>query len=145
MKINKAGLEIIKRFEGCRLEAYLCPAGIWTIGFGSTHEVYEGMIITQIEANQRLQSDVEGTEAGISRSIKVPLNPNQYSACVSLAFNIGARAFRDSTLLKLINQKRFKEAAGQFPLWKHSNGVVLPGLVKRRESERELFLSPIVI
>jgi lysozyme len=141
MKINKSGLEIIKRFEGCKLKAYLCPAQIWTIGYGSTHNVYEGLTISQIEANRRLQRDIEAIEAGISRFIKVDVNPNQYSACVSLAFNIGVGAFRNSTLLKMINAGELAKAAEQFLVWKYAGGKILPGLVKRREAERELFLT----
>jgi lysozyme len=168
VKISKAGLELIKSFESCELEAYPDPASQlgkeltrlrlpmreyrripgytaingspWTIGFGSTWQVYEGQIITQIEANRRLQSDVEGTESGIDRFIKIPLSSNQYDALVSLAFNIGVTALRTSTLMKKLNGGDLLGAADQFLVWKYAQGKVLQGLLNRRKMERALFL-----
>jgi lysozyme len=144
MRTNSAGLSLIKEFEGCQLKAYLCPAGVWTIGYGSTWNVQEGLEITQAEANARLVGDVESTEIGITRFIKVRVGSNPYSACVALAFNIGVMKFRESTLLKFLNQGCFKEASEQFLVWnKIRKGSVLvksAGLTRRREAEKALFL-----
>jgi lysozyme len=171
MKMNDLGWEILRKFEGCVLSAYPDPAsdlgkallikGLpftryreipgwqnidatpWTIGYGSTYHVAPGMIISQLEANNRLVKDVEAHELGVKRFIKFPLNDNQYSACICLAFNIGVSAFRNSTLLKLINEGKISAASGQFLLWNKAGGQVLRGLVLRRKAEQNLFLLPV--
>ena len=145
MKINAAGLKIIKSIEQCRLTAYPDPAtgGVpWTIGWGSTKGVHQGMTITQAEADQRLLDDLAETEKVINDAVKVPLTSNQFSALVSLVFNIGPTNFLGHNLLALINQKKYAEAAPHFLLYDKANGKEMPGLLARRKAEEALFLTP---
>lgn len=140
MKINSKGLRIIKDSEDCKLKAYVCPAGVWTIGWGHTGDVYPGQVIDQEEADQLLAFDAEEAENQVKSSVKVPLNENQFSALVSFTFNLGPVNLKSSTLLKYLNSKEYNKAANEFPKWNKSKGKVLNGLVKRRAAERELFL-----
>lgn len=141
MNVSEKGISLIKNFEGCRLEAYKCPAGIPTIGYGHTgSEVHIGMKITQSEADRLLKNDLIIHCNNVSKLVKVPLNQNQFDALVSFEYNIGYGAFLKSTLLKLLNEKKYKEAAEQFLRWKYAGGKVLAGLERRRKAERELFL-----
>lgn len=132
-------LSLIKRFEGLRLKAYICPAGVPTIGYGTTKGVRMGQTITEEEAERLLREDVAVFERGVDEAVKVPLNPNQRAALVSFAYNVGLGAFRTSTLLRLLNKGDYAGAAKQFDRWTKGGGKVLPGLVKRRAAERELF------
>lgn len=141
MNISEKGVSLIKNFEGCRLEGYKCPAGIPTIGYGHTgSEVRVGMKITQAEADKLLKNDLIVHCNNVSKLVKVPLNQNQFDALVSFEYNIGYGAFSKSTLLKMLNQKNYKEAAEQFLRWKYAGGKVLAGLERRRKAEKELFL-----
>lgn len=142
MHCNEAGLDIIKRYEGLRLTAYKCPAGVWTIGYGSTGpHVFEGLKITEAQADDLLRRDVARAEEAVTRLLSVPINQNQFSALVSLVFNIGAGNFRGSTLRVLVNRKAFDLAAKEFPRWNRANGQIMAGLTKRRQEEQALFLS----
>lgn len=141
MNVSEKGISLIKNFEGCRLEAYKCPAGVPTIGYGHTgSEVHVGMKITQSEADRLLKNDLIIHCNNVSKLVKVPLNQNQFDALVSLEYNIGYGAFLKSTLLMLLNQKKYNEAAEQFLRWKYAGGKVLAGLERRRKAEKELFL-----
>ena len=141
MNISENGLKLIKNFEGCRLKAYKCPAGIWTIGYGHTgRDVKEGLIITQAQAEHYLKNDVIIHSANVSRLVKVPINQNQFDALVSFEYNVGYGNFAASTMLKLINQNKFNDAAQQFDRWVFANKIKLQGLVKRRSAEKNLFL-----
>jgi lysozyme len=145
-QVNKAGLDLIKEFEGFRSSAYLCPAGVWTIGYGNTfyasgRKVHAGDRISEAEAEKLLKITVESFADQVSQMIKVPVTDNQFSALVSLAYNIGVGAFARSTLLKLLNQKNYSQCANQFMVWSKANGRTLEGLRRRRSRERELFLS----
>lgn len=131
--------DIIKRFEGCKLTAYRCPADVWTIGYGSTRNVKEGMVISEAEAFARLMMDMQEAGDVVETYAKVPLNDNQFAALVSFVFNVGARAFRRSTMLKRLNSGQYLIAAERFTRWNKAGGQVLPGLVKRRAAERALF------
>ena len=131
---------IIKEFEGCKLKAYLCPAGVWTIGYGHTDGVKEGDEITQQEADRLLASDVDLFTAGVQRLVTSDINRNQLGALTSFAFNVGLGNLRHSTLLRLVNKGDFVGAANQFPRWNKAGGKVLAGLTRRREAERKLFL-----
>lgn len=132
---------IIKEFEGCKLKAYKCPADVWTIGYGHTDGVKEGDEITQQEADRLLASDVDLFTSGVKRLVTSDINPNQLGALVSFAFNLGLGNLRHSTLLKLVNAGDFVGAANQFPRWNKAAGKVLPGLIRRREAEKKLFLT----
>lgn len=142
-QISSRGLDIIKQFEGLRLEAYKCPAGIWTVGYGHTgKDVYEGLHITQLDADMLLIKDVVMAEQAVSRLVNAPINQNQFSALTSFTYNLGSASLQNSTLLSKVNAHEYEAAAEQFLRWNKAKGVVLPGLTKRRQAERELFLSP---
>ena len=138
-QINKAGLDIIKSCEACHLKAYRCPAGIWTIGWGSTHRVREGMSITQFEADMRLDADTDAAEESVRTEVKVDLTDNQFSALVSFCFNVGEGNFEKSTLLKKLNQGNYGAVATEMHKWIYANRKKLNGLVIRRKAEGELF------
>jgi len=141
MNVSNAGLALIREFEGCKLEAYKCPAGIWTIGVWHTKGVKEGDRITESEALDLLRDDIRWVEQAIDEYVNVQLSQNEYDALASFIFNCGEFAFASSTLLKLLNAGKKAEAAQQFMRWTKANGKVLPGLVRRREAERILFLA----
>lgn len=141
MEISQNGINLIKKFEGCVLTAYKCPANVWTIGYGHTgQEVHAGLRITQEQAEKYLKNDLLIHSNNVSRLVKVPLTQNQFDALVSFEYNVGYGAFASSTLLKLLNQKKYKESAEQFKRWVYANKKVLQGLVRRREEEKSLFL-----
>ncbi len=135
------GIDIIKKFEGCELEAYLCPAGIPTIGYGHTYGVKLGRTITQAEANTLLEQDYQDALVGVEELVKVPLTENQLGALTSFVFNLGRGKLLGSTLRKKLNQGDYKGAAEEFDKWVFAKGVKLEGLVKRRAAERQLFES----
>jgi lysozyme len=144
MRTNKAGLDLIKEFEGWRSKAYKCPAGVWTIGYGHTSmagppDVRSGMVISREEGENILRRDLKVYEDGVKSAIRVPLNSNQFSACVSLCYNIGVGAFRKSSVARFCNAQQWKKAADAFSLWNKAGGKVLPGLVRRRAAEAALF------
>lgn len=140
-KINQAGLDIIRTFEGLRLDAYVCPGGILTIGYGHTGpDVTPGMRITQEHADKLLLDDIGRFERAVHRMAAVAINENQFSALVSFAFNLGENALRNSTLMRKLIAGDVVGAADEFPRWNKASGIVLQGLVRRRAAERELFL-----
>jgi len=140
MRINKAGLDIIKEFEELRLEAYLCPAGVPTIGWGHTRGVKLGQTITEEQAEGFLLEDTHEAELAIQRLVHTPLTQNQFDALVSLVFNIGIANFKSSTLLKKLNTGDTVGTANEFNKWVYSKKIKLRGLVRRRDKERLLFL-----
>lgn len=140
MVLTPKGLNLIKSFESLKLEAYRCPAGIWTIGYGSTRDVQPGQVITEQEAEALLKRDADVFQKGVASLVKVVLAPHRFDALVSLAFNIGLDAFGNSTLLKLLNAGDYDGAADQFLRWNKARGKVLPGLTRRRQAERRMFL-----
>lgn len=139
MDTSSQGISLIKYFEGLKLSAYQCPAGVWTIGFGHTGNVFAGEKITESQAESLLINDIEPTEDKIESFVKVKLNQAQFDALVSFTFNVGVGAFKKSTLLKLLNAGQYTEAAQQFSRWVKAGGQTLPGLVKRRTAESTLF------
>ena len=141
MNISKKGIDLIKRFEGCRLKAYRCPAGVWTIGYGHTNNVRPDDIITQNDAEELLKRDLKVHEDNVKMVVKIALTQNQFDALVSFEYNVGYGAFANSTLLKLLNAGNYNGASKQFERWVYAGDRVLEGLVKRRKAERELFLS----
>ena len=137
----KALYDIVKRFEGCKLQAYKCPAGVWTIGWGSTGpDVSEGSKWTQQQADARLEADLDKFMAGVLRYSPV-LNdhPNRLAAVTSFAYNLGLGNYQKSTLRKHIDAKQWDDAAKEFPKWNRAGGKVLAGLTRRREAEQDLF------
>lgn len=140
MKASQAAIDLIKQFEGLRLQAYQDQKGVWTIGFGYTGpEVHQGLVWTEAQANMALVSRVNAIASILSGCIVPLLNQDQFDALVSLCYNIGQGAFRGSTLLRLINQRDFDEAADEFLKWDHVDGQVNPGLLSRRVEEMHLF------
>ena len=141
-RINAQGLALIKEYEGLKLKAYYCPAGVLTIGYGSTGpHVKEGMVISEKEADELLQKDLERFEQGVHDLVQIPITENQFSALVSFAFNVGLGNLRRSTLLRKLNTRDYEGASKEFERWNKAGGVVLMGLVRRRAAEKELFLS----
>jgi lysozyme len=152
MEISDKGIEFIKKEEGLRLAAYLDSVGIWTIGYGHTGGVIPGSSISREHAEYLLREDIRGFEKIINHEVKVPLNQNQFDALVSFIFNVGPgrkgvksglitlKDGRPSTLLRCLNNGQYRDAANAFNSWVYAGGVVLKGLVNRRERERSLFL-----
>ena len=140
MQVSEKGLALIRRFEGLRLSAYRCPAGVASIGYGRTAGVKMGDTCTRAEADQMLADDAARFAGHVASLVKVPLNQNQIDALVAFVYNIGPAAFAKSTMLKLINQRLFDDAANQFIRWNRAGTEVLAGLTRRRIAERELFL-----
>lgn len=146
MKTSSHGLSLIKQFEGFRSQAYICPAGVLTIGYGSTGaHVKRGQVITEAEATSLLIKDAARFERAVN-ALGLKLTQNQFDALVSLAFNIGTGNFNKSTLVKRLKAGDMAGAAAQFAVWNKArvNGVlkVLPGLVRRRAAEAALFVKP---
>lgn len=142
MKVSQKGINIIKKYEGCKLESYLCPAQVLTIGYGHTgSDVKRNMKITEQEAEKLLQKDLERFEIGVLKSVKVNLTQNQFDSLVSFSYNCGLGNLQSSTLLKLLNLGDKQSAAKEFVKWCKANGKVLDGLLKRRLEEQKLFLS----
>lgn len=140
-------LDIVKKHEGCKLTAYQCSANVWTIGYGNTFyedgsPVKKGDKITQERAEELLKLIVDQFAVVMSYLLKQEINANQYSALMSIAYNIGMRYFAKSTLLKKVNYNPNDPAiADEFKKWNKAKGVVLPGLVKRREAEAKLYFT----
>ena len=156
MNISDKGITLIKNYEGCRLTAYKCPSNILTIGYGHTgSDVYIGKKITQEEADKLFSMDLKIHENNVNKLVKVSLTQNQFDALVSLEYNIGYGNFKNSTILKLVNNKNFDLACKRFLLVNNnaktleekykgswvfdSNKKVLKGLVNRRLEEQKLF------
>lgn len=144
MKISSNGFDLIKRHEGCRLKAYKCPAGIWTVGYGSTKGVNQWTAITQQQAEVRLRTDVETSENAVEkvRYLQKGLKQCQFDALVSFVFNVGSGAFGKSTLRKMIiANPDDRSIRAEFYKWVNANGRRLPGLVARRADEAKLYFS----
>jgi len=141
MKISEKGLNLIKQFEGLRLEAYLCSAGVPTIGYGHTRGVKLGQTITQEQADAFLSEDIHEFELAVQRLVFVPITQNQFDALVSFVFNVGIGNLKKSTLLKKLNEGDVVGAANEFNKWVFAGGKKLKGLQRRRDKERLLFLT----
>lgn len=142
LHLSAAGLAMLKTFEGFRKEAYRDVGGKMTIGYG--HLIRRGELletITEQKAEALLREDVSSAEAVVKRYVQVPLKQAQFDALVSLTYNIGEEHFRTSTLLRRLNNGDLNDAAEEFLRWKHVDGEVVEGLLKRRQQERTLFSS----
>ena len=139
MNLGYKGTKLLKYFEGCKLTAYQDSVGVWTIGYGHTKGVYDGMTITQEEAEQMLLTELEEYEGYVEKYVTVPLTQNQFDALVVWVYNLGPTNFRNSTLLKELNAGNYNAAGQEITRWNKAGGKVLAGLVKRREAEAELF------
>lgn len=163
-ELNQAGLELIKSFEGIEdgdprtvnLDPYLDPVGIWTIGWGHAITCDRRFLrgptdkakakalypngLNRVEAERLLRHDIDEHALPLDSLVKVELNENQYAALVSFVFNLGPGNLQRSTLLKLVNQKKFREAANEFVKWNKAGGQTMKGLTRRRKAEAALFL-----
>lgn len=167
MKLSKAGADLMHQYEGCRNKPYLCPAHIWTVGFGEVLyqeqirlpvvriEGYTGMIRkeyplkpednrvwTKTEIDELFSRSVERFERGVLRLVPaVAGKQGAFDALVSISFNFGLGNLQRSTIRMKANRGDWEGAADAFRVWTKGGGKVLPGLVKRREAERALFLT----
>lgn len=147
MELGINGTTLIKKYEGCKLKAYLCPAGIPTIGYGSTYfkdgtKVKIGDTITQEQANELFLDIVKDFVEAVNHLVKAPINQNQFDALVSLCYNIGSGNLQKSSLLKKVNVNPSDTSiSDSFKLWNKGGGKVLSGLVARRKAESELYFS----
>lgn len=139
MKISTTGLNLIKSFEGCRLTAYKCPAGVWTIGYGHTGNVKSGQKITQAKAESYLKSDLARFEKHVmSYDKKYNWTQNEFDALVSFAYNVG-----NITGLTNGGKRTKKQISERITLYNKANGKVLAGLTRRRQAEKALFDKPV--
>lgn len=143
LRVSDEGIALIKHFEGLYLKAYLCPANVWTIGYGHTglkHNdgtVRKGRVITEAEADNLLRVDLGKVGLEVKRLVRFPLEQHQFDALVSFEFNLGKLG--SSTLLRKLNEGDDSGAAAQFPRWVYAGDQRLKGLVRRRAAERALF------
>jgi lysozyme len=148
VRLNQAGIDLIKTFEGCELKPYQDVAGLWTIGVGHLIRPDEHFTdLTKEQADDLLRKDLAEVVADVKECVKIVLNDNQFSALVSFAFNLGANALRKSTLLKKLNAGNIEGAEQEFYRWNKArlNGelVAVSGLTHRREAEAKLFSTPV--
>lgn len=139
MPISEEGVALIRYFEGCRLDAYLCPAGVWTIGYGHTRDVSEGDVIDQEQAEALLIEDLEEFEGYVTALCQRSLEQCQFDALVSWVFNLGPGNLKSSTLLRRLNAGDLGAVPDEIRRWNKAGGRVLSGLVKRREAEALMF------
>ena len=144
--VRQEAIDLIKHFEGFRSTPYQCSAKVWTIGYGSTY-TSDGARVTQdtplidkAKAEQWLMITLQKYALAVHKLITVPLNPFQHGALVSFTYNVGTGNLQASTLRAKLNRGDYKGAAGEFPKWRRAAGQILPGLVKRRAAEKELFI-----
>lgn len=141
--VNLAGRSLIKQFEGLRLKAYLCPAGVWTIGYGHTRTAQPGMVLTLEEAEWLLDDDLRQVACAVEPLIPVALNDNQFAALVSFAFNVGVSNFASSTLLRLLARGWYEQVPAQLIRWNKVRGEAMGGLTRRRSAEAQLWNQPV--
>jgi len=139
MKISQEGIALIKKFEGCELEAYKCAAGVLTIGYGHTKGVTEGMQITKAQADEMLVEELATYESYVSDAVENQLDQCMFDALVSWTYNLGPTNLLNSTMLKVLNAGEYEEVPAQLKRWNKASDKVLEGLVRRREAEALLF------
>ena len=141
MKTSPKGIALIKEFEGLRLKAYLCPGGVWTIGYGHTASVKPGMVISEAQAEEYLKADLVRFERYLN-GLGLALNQNQFDALISFIYNVGTGNFSNSTLLRKVRANpQDNSIMDEFLRWVYSKGRVLPGLQRRRLAEMKLYFS----
>lgn len=139
MNTSEEGKALIKKFEGCELEAYQCSANVWTIGYGHTEGVKEGDTITQEEAEDMLAKDLSIYETYVEDAIHVPLEQQQFDALVSWTYNLGVGNLHSSTMRRVLNEGKYDRVPSEMARWNKANGEVLEGLERRRKAEGLLF------
>lgn len=141
MTYSKSGVALTERFEGCKLTAYQDSVGVWTIGYGHTHGVREGMTCTQAQADAWLLQDIASAAAAVNLFVTIPdLTQNEFDALVDFAFNLGSDSLHRSSLLNMVNHHQLAAAVREFPKWDHAGGKELAGLLARRLAEQQEFL-----
>lgn len=142
MHVSEQGISLIKKFEGFSAESYICPAGKPTIGYGHVIQPDESFLenISEVTAEMILKQDIEMAEKAINILVKPPLKQHEYDALVSFVFNIGIKAFENSTILRLINILDHNGASKQFGRWVYAGGKKLGGLINRRNAESAMFM-----
>lgn len=138
-RVSPEGIALIKQWEGLRLRAYQCSAGVWTIGYGHTGNVRAGMEITEEGADALLVSDIAKFERAVAQAVEVPLTQHQFDALVSFVFNVGEGAFKGSTLLRKLNAVQYDAVPAELMRWVHAGGKRVQGLVNRRAAEAGLW------
>ena len=142
MRYSKQGIQLTERFEAFRNVAYWDKLGkVWTIAYGHTRYVYEGMTCTKEQGIEWLLQDVELCEQDINSHVKVALTQHEFDALVDFCFNLGCQSLNGSTLLKLLNANNHAAAANEFEKWDHAGGNVVAGLLRRRLAEKDEFLT----
>ena len=139
MQLSKTGIELLKHFEGCELKAYQDSVGVWTIGYGHTKGIYEGLEITQSEAEKMLQDELPEYEGYVTDKVVPMLQQHEYDALVCWVYNLGPTNLSSSTMLKKLNAGEFKEVPFQMKRWDKAGGQPLLGLTRRRNAEALLF------
>ena len=139
MQISKTGIELLKHFEGCELKAYQDSVGVWTIGYGHTKGIYEGLEITQSEAEKMLQDELPEYEGYVTDKVVPMLQQHEYDDLVCWVYNLGPTNLSSSTMLKKLNAGEFKEVPFQMKRWDKAGGQPLLGLTRRRNAEALLF------
>jgi lysozyme len=139
MKISEEGKALIKKFEGCELEAYRCPAGVWTIGYGHTKGVQQGDVWSQANADEMLDIELEEYEGYINDLVNVELKQHQFDALVAWVYNLGVGNLISSTLLVKLNAGLYEDVPHEIKRWNKANGEILEGLVRRRLAESLLW------
>lgn len=137
--VGEEGIALIKEYEGLRLRAYRCPGQVWTIGYGHTRTVHQGMAISLSEAELLLKEDLFVVEQALTRLVSVPLTDTQFGALASFVFNVGIANFERSTLLKLLNRGWYEQVPAQLTRWNKVSGVPMGGLARRRAAEGRLW------
>jgi len=139
MIYSKNGLHLTEQFESCRLVAYQDSKGIWTIGWGHTFGVHEGLTCTRDKADAWLLEDIQSAAGTVNRMLTVSLTQDEFDALTDFVFNAGSGNFSGSTMLRLLNQGNYAGASEQFEKWDHSGGVEIAGLLRRRKAEEGEF------
>lgn len=140
MQLSNKGVHLLKYFEGCKTVAYQDSVGVWTIGYGHTKGVYEGMTITLPEANNMLVEELKEYESYVENMVTVDLTQEQFDALTVWVYNLGPTNFKNSTLLRKLNSGDYSAVPTEIKRWNKAGGKVLEGLVKRREAEAKMFV-----
>lgn len=141
MKASQNGIHLTEQFEGCKLIPYQDPGGVWTDGYGNTHGVVPGVAKTQVQAEADLIANYQNSQNDVNQLVNVQLTQGEFDALCDFDFNLGRGRLAGSTLLKLVNESKFADAANEFEKWKFDAGKILAGLLRRRIAEKIEFLS----
>ncbi len=139
MNISNEGISLIKKFEGCELESYQDSVGVWTIGYGHTKNIKEGMTISKEQADNMLLNELDEYCEYVEKAVDVTLKQCEFDALVAWTYNLGPTNLNKSTMLKKLNNKEYQDVTHEIKRWNKAGGKVLQGLVRRREAESLLF------